>query len=285
MTKRDRSVWQTRRYTSAPQSAVVLVCAGLLLFACAQTPTPTIETIEFSIVSDPSTAPLLDELASFYQDERPNVTVKLAQAVNAERALEAMRSGSADLASVSSLLDSAAAGQQFWNRTFARDSIVIVTHPTNPVGELTLSQLRSIFQGQMLKWTDLGGPNVDAVPVSREDGSGTRNGFESLVMGRREVSPTAVVMPSPEAVVEYVSVTPGAIGYVSPAWLRPSVNLVAVEGTTPSPEAIEQGEYVLARPFYFVARAAPSGGLAEFMDWVSAGNGQQIIARDYAPAP
>jgi phosphate transport system substrate-binding protein len=285
MTKRDWSVWQTRRFTPAPGSVVVLACAGLLLFACAQTPTPTIETIEFSIVSDPTTAPLLDELANSYQDERPNVTVNLAQAVNAERALEAMQSGSADLASASSLLDSAAAGQPFWNRIFARDSIVIVTHPTNPVGELTLSQLRSIFQGQILKWTDLGGPDVDVVPASREDGSGTRDGFESLVMGRREVSPTAVVMPSQEAVVEYVSVTPGAIGYVSPAWLRPSVNLVAVEGTTPSPEAIEKGRYVLARPFYFVARTAPSGGLAEFVDWVSVGNGRQIIARDYAPAP
>jgi ABC-type phosphate transport system substrate-binding protein len=181
MTKRDWSVWQTRRFTPAPGSVVVLACAGLLLFACAQTPTPTIETIEFSIVSDPTTAPLLDELANSYQDERPNVTVNLAQAVNAERALEAMQSGSADLA--------------------------------------------------------------------------------------------------------YVSVTPGAIGYVSPAWLRPSVNLVAVEGTTPSPEAIEKGRYVLARPFYFVARTAPSGGLAEFVDWVSVGNGRQIIARDYAPAP
>jgi phosphate transport system substrate-binding protein len=285
MTKRERAVWQIRRYTSVPQSVIALVCAGLLLFACAQTPTPTIETIEFSIVSDATTAPLLDELVSFYQDERPTITVNLTQAVNAERALEAMQSGSADLVSVSSLLDSAAAGQPFWNRTFARDSIVIVAHPTNPVGELTLSQLRSIFQGQVLKWTDLGGLDVDVVPVSREDGSGTRNGFEALVMGRREVSPTAVVMPSQEAVVEYVSMTPGAIGYVSPAWLRPSVNLVGVEGTTPSPKAIEQGTYVLARPFYFVARTAPTGGLAEFVDWVSAGNGQQLIARDYAPAP
>jgi phosphate transport system substrate-binding protein len=285
MTTRDHSVRHARRHTSVRQSFIALVCVGYLIFACAQTPTPTIETIEFSIVSDPSTAPLLDELAKAYQDERPNVTVNLARAVNSGRALEAMQSGNISLASVSSLLDSTPASQPFWNRTFARDSIVIVTHPANPVGELTLSQLRSIFQGQILSWTDLGGPDVDVVPVSREDGSGTRNGFESLVMGRREVSPTAVVMPSQEAVVEYVSMTPGAIGYVSPAWLRPSVNLVAVEGTTPSPEAIEQGAYVLARPFYLVARVAPSGGLSEFVDWVSEGNGQRIVARDYAPAP
>ena len=284
---RGLSVPHVCRHISRFQPFVMLVCAGLLLLlpACAQTPTPTVEMIEFSISADSSTTPLLEKLISAYQDERPNITASLEPTVNTERALEAMQAGMVELASVSWLLDSAKVDGAIWNRPFARDSIVIVTHSTNPVGELTLPQLRAIFQGQILSWTDLGGPSADVAPVSREDGSGTRFGFESLVMGRRDVSPTAVVMPSQDAVVAFVSVTPGAIGYVSPAWLVPSVNLVAVEGTTPSPSALEHGRYLLARPFFFVAQTEPNDGLADFVNWVTEGNGQQIISRDYAPAP
>jgi len=276
---------RSRIYLLQPFS--MLACVGLLwlLLACAQTPTPTIEDIEFSISADPTTAPLLERLISAYQDERPNVTAKLEQMVNTERALEAMQTGRVGLAAVSWLPDSIKTDEAIWNRPFARDSLVIITHSSNPVGDLTLSQLRAIFQGQVLTWSDLGGLSVDVVPVSREDGSGTRLGFETLVMGRRDVSPTAVVMPSQESVVEFVSMSPGAIGYVSPAWLKPSVNLVAVEGSTPSPSALEQGRYLLARPFFLVAHTGPNGGLVDFVDWVTKGNGLQIITRDYALIP
>ncbi|MGD9100378.1 MAG: hypothetical protein PVF45_07850, partial [Anaerolineae bacterium] len=68
-------------------------------------------------------------------------------------------------------------------------------------------------------------------------------------------------------------------------WLTPAVNLLAVEGTTPSPASVEDGRYLLAHPFYLVARAEPHGGLAEFVDWVRDGGGREIVKRRYAPAP
>ena len=92
-------------------------------------------------------------------------------------------------------------------------------------------------------------------------------------------------MPSNEAVVEYVASTPGAIGYVSSAWLVPAVNLLAVEGVTPSPAAVESGRYLLARPYYLVALAEPSGGLADLVRWIKEGEGQRIVQRNYALVP
>jgi phosphate transport system substrate-binding protein len=145
-------------------------------------------------------------------------------------------------------------------------------------------QLRDIFQARTLVWADLGGPALDIIPVSREDGSGTRLSFESLVMKGRGVAPTAVIMSSNEAVVEYVSATPGAIGYVAPAWLTPAVNLLAVEGVTPSPASVTDGRYLLARTLFLIARAEPTDGVAEFVDWVKEGEGQALVKRGYALA-
>jgi len=273
--------------------AYLLIC--LFLCACAQTPTPTVQTVALTIVADSSTAPLLDELVSAYLAERPHVSIHIEHAPNAQRALEALEKNQYDLASLCWLPQSVKSGadapadtnamREFWYRPFARDAIVIIAHPTNPVGGLTLLQLRSIFQGQTIFWNELGGLEQDIMPVSREAGAGTRLNFETLVMGERNVTPTAVVMPSNKTVVEYVSTTPGAIGYVASGWLAPGVNLLAVEGTTPSPASIQDGRYLLAWPFYLLARAKPNGGPAEFINWVQSSAGQAIVQRGYAPAP
>jgi phosphate transport system substrate-binding protein len=172
-----------------------------------------------------------------------------------------------------------------WYRPYARDALVMITHSTNPVGGLTVLQLRNVFQGQLLYWTELGGLSFDVVPVVREDGAGARRSFESLVLGERAVTPIAVVMPSNEMVVAHVSATPGAIGYIASSWIVPAVNVLAVEGTTPSPASVAEGRYLLARPFFLVARAEPIGDLADFAEWVRVGEGQEIVKRRYAPAP
>jgi phosphate transport system substrate-binding protein len=263
----------------------LLICLLAVAAACTQTPTSTIEAVQFSLVADTSTAPLVDELVAAYLADRPHVTIQVARAANAQRTLEALQAGQFDLASISWLPEREKAADTLWYRPYARDALVVITHPTNPVGGLTVLQLRTVFQGQLLYWTELGGLSFDVTPVVREDGAGARWSFESLVLGGRAVTPTAVVMPSNEMVVEYVSATPGAIGYISSGWMVPAVNVLAVESTTPSPASVAEGRYLLARPFFLVAGAEPVGGLAEFAEWVRVGEGQEVVKRLYAPAP
>jgi phosphate transport system substrate-binding protein len=269
------------------RALAVNLCLGLLLLmpACTQTPTPTVEVVQFSVVADDSTAPLMRELVSVYLSDRPNVNIQLETAANSEKALQALRDGQAELASVSWLSGTEKVNGPLWHLPIARDSIVVITHPTNPVGGLTLQELRALYQGQILSWDELGGPAVSIMPVSREDGSGVRQSFESFVLGRRDVTPTAVVMPSNQAVVEYVAATPGAIGYISTAWLAPTVSLLAVEGVTPSQVSVKDGRYILARPYYLVALRAPEDGLAAFVGWIKEGTGSEIVSQDYALAP
>jgi phosphate transport system substrate-binding protein len=263
----------------------VLVSLLILLSGCSRMPTPTVESVRFAVVADTSTAPLLDELMAAYLRDRPQVTIQVERAANAEQALAMLRARQADLASLSFLPEGEKAAGELWYLPFARDSIVMITNSGNPIGDLTLLQLRDIFRGQTLFWSELGRAELDVLPVSREAGSGTRFSFESLVMGGRDVTTTAVVMPSSRAIVTYVSSTPGAIGYVSSGWLTPGVNVLAVEGVTPSPAAVEEGRYPLAWPYFLAARAEPNGGLAEFVVWVREGAGREIIQRGYGLAP
>jgi phosphate transport system substrate-binding protein len=59
----------------------------------------------------------------------------------------------------------------------AYDCIVPVVHPSNPVQDLSLDQLKAIYTGQVRNWKDVGGPDKDIVVVSRDTSSGHVRGM------------------------------------------------------------------------------------------------------------
>ena len=63
----------------------------------------------------------------------------------------------------------------------AYDGIVVVTHPSNKVKDLTMEQVKQIFTGEVTNWKELGGDDMEIVVVSREDGSGSRDAFQEIV--------------------------------------------------------------------------------------------------------
>jgi phosphate transport system substrate-binding protein len=248
-----------------------------LLVACASQPlTVTREPVTLRLVAADSYGPLAEELAAAYEEIYPWVTVQV-EVFNAAVAERTLQAGGADLALLSWLQDTADE-RPLWSQPFAHDRVAVVVHPATPFIETGMAHLQDIFRGQVQEW----GGMVLTV-VSREEGSSTRAAFESAVMGGYDVALTAVVMPSSEAVVEYVARTPGAIGYVSTLWTGESVTdrvrVLPVEGVLPTPATISDGSYPLSRPVYLAATAEPNGEAREFAQWVLGPEGQTIARR------
>jgi phosphate transport system substrate-binding protein len=164
------------------------------------------------------------------------------------------------------------------------------------VDGLTLLQLRSIFAGWTLNWSEIGGDERDLLIVSREDGSGTRASFEEQVMGDQPVTLTAIVMPSSPAVTEYVAGHRGAIGYVSmsaaaaigaghsgSAATGPTgpLKVLRIEGAYPAPSTVETGIYHLTRPLYLASQIEPSAEVRAFIDFVLSSAGQDIVGQRF----
>jgi phosphate transport system substrate-binding protein len=137
----------------------------------------------------------------------------------------------------------------------AQDGLAVVVHPSNPLDNLNILQFRGLFQGRILDWRELGGRLGDVLVISREDGSGSRAAFESLVMDRRPVTLAAIVMPSSQDVIDYVGSHPLAIGYVSMGDLASRVKALTVEGVEPTPQPGKEGSSPLSGP----ARAGRAG--------------------------
>jgi len=102
-------------------------------------------------------------------------------------------------------------------RDVARDGLAIVINAHNTVVTYPhhLSRLRDIYSGKISNWSALGGEKAQIHVFTREDGSGTRSSFETLVMGKTEINPRAMVQDSNGAVRQLVGDDPDAIGYIS----------------------------------------------------------------------
>jgi phosphate transport system substrate-binding protein len=226
--------------------------------------------------------PVLRELGDAYQALHPNVLVEVRGGDSAagQRALAA---GDADLAAVSwkSPDEKASAGVQ--SVPIARDAVALIVHRSNHLAGLTLLQARSIYRGEILDWGALGGPALEPLVVAREDGSGTRAAFDTLVMGGELVTLNALVMPSTRSMVDYVATHAPAIGYASMDAVTDTVRALPVEGVVPTAANTRAGAYHLTRLLYLYTASPAPPSVQGFHDFALSPAGQAIVARHHVP--
>lgn len=63
----------------------------------------------------------------------------------------------------------------------AFDGIAVILNKDNPVTNLTMEEVEKIYKGEITNWKEVGGQDLTVVVIGREAGSGTRDGFESVM--------------------------------------------------------------------------------------------------------
>ena len=116
-----------------------------------------------------------------------------------------------------------AAGKEVEEVIVAYDALAVVVHPSNPVKQLTRQQLEDIFRGKITNWKQVGGDDRKIVVYSRETSSGTYEFFKESVLKNKNYMSSSLSMPATGAIIQSVSQTKGAIGYVGLAYLSPRV--------------------------------------------------------------
>jgi phosphate transport system substrate-binding protein len=272
--------------TGARLLSMVLLLVTLLT-ACSQPqPRQVHAPVLLRLSGSTSMQPLLHDLAEAYSQRYPYVSFD-SSPVGSSAGLEALRRGNADLALVSRSLrreeeyDIQTGQRLVVYSVIAQDGIAILVHESNHIRELSLYQVRNIFDGQTATWEELGGPTTEITVVSREDGSGTRSVFEETVMYGRRVTPTAVVMPGSDAVRDYVATHEGAIGYLSMGYAGPGVSAVAIDQVRPELRSVQDDTYLITRPFLLVSQVDPDTEVQAFMEFSRSPAGQAVVGRVY----
>ena len=164
--------------------------------------------------------------------------------------------------------------------TIALDGIAIVVNNNNPIADISMEDIAKIATGEITNWSQLGGSDMDIVFVGREAGSGTRDGFESIV-GVEDKCVYAQELTATGAVIAAVAGNEGAIGYASLSSVEDSVKALTVDGVECSEATIQDGTYAIQRPFDFVVNndAELSEAAQAFFDFATSDAASDLITK------
>lgn len=261
-----------------------LVLVFILVFSIACVPTPTPHPlVRITLTGADSMQWIARALGNAYVRDHPDVTISV-QVANSAEGIRAANTYPRTIGLVSRTIK-----PNELDRTravvVARDGIAVIVNQKNPINAIMHTQITQVFDGDILTWP--AGPNAgqNIVVVSREEGSGTRDAFETMVMNKQRVTPTAVVMPGEAAAVDYVAQHPDSIGYASMGALTPEVRALTVDDITLSVQSVESQKYPFVRTLAFVVPLEPDPELQEFLNYVLSPEAQAMIAQRYGRAP
>lgn len=159
----------------------------------------------------------------------------------------------------------------------ALDGIAVILHRDNPIDDLTVEQVRAVFAGRMTNWRELGGIDANIIPVTREEGSGTRASFEAMIMAEEAISDACLVQDSNGAVREIIATTLQGVGYISVGLVDDREKAVAINGVRPTLANLITEKYRFSRPFLMLLREEPGGEVKKFIDYARSEEGQEIL--------
>jgi phosphate transport system substrate-binding protein len=173
------------------------------------------------------------------------------------------------------------------------DAFVFLLNKDNPVEQLTVDQIRSIYTGRIVNWKEVGGPDAEITPFQRNRNSGSQELMEKLVMKdlRMIRAPEMMVGTSMAEPFTMLDEDPNGIGYTVYFYhehMAPTaaVKACAIDGIQPKPETIADRAYPFVTSVYAVIRNDSAGDspARKLRDWLLTPTGQAIVGQcGYVP--
>ena len=231
-----------------------------------------------SISGSTSVGPLAEKLAAKYT-ETDNTNIEINQIGSSAGITNAIR-GESEVGMSSRDLKEEEVASGLNEVIIAYDGIVVVTHPSNKVKDLTMEQVKQIFTGEVTNWSEFGGDDLEIVVVSREDGSGSRDAFQEIVdYSSGELIRNSIIASGNGNIKTTVANNKHAVGFISFEYIDENISTININGVEATAENVLQEKYSLSRPFLFVYK---EGQLTEagqhFIDFILSEEGQLIAA-------
>lgn len=234
----------------------------------------------FTVSTDGSTSmeKVIGYLSEAYMQDNENVKVTY-NPTGSGSGIKAVQEGRCDIG-LSSRDLKYDEKQELVGTVVAIDGIAVIVNPENPVNDLTIEQIASLYKGEISNWSEVGGADTPVVLIGREAASGTRDGFESIT-GTEDLCKYAQELTSTGDVVQTVASNPNAIGYASLASVKDSVKALMVESVMPTTETIQNGSYKIQRNFVFVTKKNEelSNGAKDFFEYATSQKADDMIEK------
>jgi phosphate transport system substrate-binding protein len=226
--------------------------------------------------------PVTETAAEQYLKKRPDLLLTVSGTGTGE-GIRSLIDGNIDIADASREVKAEEedrakkGGVELIKHTIALDCLAVVVHPSNPINNISLKDLKAVYVGEIVNWKQLGGPDMVIVPINRDSSSGTFEMWIEEVLNGARHRPDAQVQSSSGGVAYAVSGNRYAIGYVSLGFISEGVKALSVDGVMPSHETAQDGSYYITRDLYMYVRGDRGPEVDKFLDFVYSEEGRKII--------
>jgi phosphate transport system substrate-binding protein len=241
---------------------------------------------------------LAQKWAEVYMSKNPETKIQVTGGGSGV-GFAALQNKTTDLANASRKIkgpEIAACVRAFKNRPteykVALDGLSVYVHESNPITELTLSQLADIFTGRVKNWKAVGGPDAPITIYSRENSSGTYEFFKEHVLKGNDFAASAQTMPGTAALLSAVGKDKNGIGYGGAAYGAGAKHIkVKKDESTPGVEPTEENvlnqSYPIWRYLYvYVNPELDKAEIAKYLTWIRSDDGQKVVKDiGYYPLP
>ncbi len=252
---------------------------------------PSKETAYVNIKGSDTIVHVASSIAESYMKDNPDSSVSVTGG-GTGTGIAALLNGTADIANASRKIKSketdlaAKKGITIKETAIARDGIVIIVNPKNPVNELTMNQLSNIYRGKVKSWKEVGGDDSPFNLLSRESSSGTYSFIQKTVLGKKDFAKTAKLMPATSSIITEVAASKDAIGYVGLGYVKEAKNKIKIikikadkktKAILPTDETVKNGRYAISRPLFMYYNINAPESAKKFLKYVLSEKGQSVV--------
>jgi phosphate transport system substrate-binding protein len=169
----------------------------------------------------------------------------------------------------------------------AKYFVCVTTNPSNPIANLTASQVEQIFSGQVRNWSQVSGATATG-PIdvyTRTSVAGVLTTFQNTLLGGAKVGSFATQEASEGLMQNALKKDSSGIGFLSDYFaLAKGVHAVAYAGAACSVANVVSGSYPGVSDFYEVTKGPAKGAVEAFIYWIqSTSTAKKIIESNWIP--
>ena len=232
---------------------------------------------------------LTQRLAEEYMKANPGAVVQV-NGGGTGTGVAALINGSADMAMASRPMKddekqkaAASRGSEVTEHAIALDALGVFVNSANSVQQLTIAQVRDIFQGKTTNWSEVGGPNAQIILYGRESSSGTYDYFREHVLNKGDFAPRVQTLQGTAAIINAVGQDKNGIGYGGIAYAK-DVRALAIQAegaqpVAPSEATVADGTYPLSRKLFFYFPSSAPERVMKFAQWAVTPEAQALVTK------
>ena len=261
----------------------VLLIVGIALGAVFLTGCTEQETTTITIKGSSTVLPVAETCAEEFNKLHSDIKVTVAGG-GSSLGIKSVANGEADIGSASREVKQSEIDQYgdiFIDHVIALDGVAVIVSKTiynAGITDITLDQLKGIYNGSISNWQTLGGPDEEIFVNEREEGSGTRDTFMEIV-DLEETNADKANSANSE-VKQAVAGSNKAIGYVGLGYVSDQTPALKINGVKPSAATIKDGSYPISRSLHMYTKGEATGAVKEFLDFVMGSEGQAFVEEE-----